>query len=1418
MTRLTDWLQAAAARLRPPAAPIAAHGAPNSTPQPQLTEVTAVASCVRGPVRPYPFDQRLERLYFANSTAWLDRVALIDAPAPGVRRELSHRELGHRVVVLARRLHAAGVQPQQTVAAHVERTSELVVVILATWLVGAVYLPLDRAFPPAYLASLCEIARPSLVVTHGGDAAGLVAAGVPRLDLASIDFDAASGAGSTGLEQFAHVSPDAPSLVMFTSGSTGQPKGVVHSQRQLINRLHWMWEDYPYEPGDVQGQRSPMNVMPSMWELLGGVLAGVPTALAPDRVLREPSALFAWFADQGVSQLTLTPPLIKLLLDLKRRGAQHPSRLRRVINGGPMSAALQERFHAELSGVKLLHDFGCTETNTYLHDARPIVPGAADGMGGYRPIANTTIHLLDEQGAPVAPGVEGEVYIHGPSLALGYLGRPELTAERFIAGGPAGCRVEGQLFRTGEMAVLQPNGTLRMTGRFDHQAKVNGLRVELEHVELVLGDHPAVSECAVVAHATSELHTRLTAFWVAREGQPANAAVLQQFLAERLPAHMVPGHFQMQSALPRRPNGKVDRMLLKQQSIDMAPQPVAVAAPIVGVSLLREVAAGVLGVAVDRIDPQVEFANQGFDSALLMSFAEAVSARTGIELQVASCFDHPSIESLARHLGPGQLAGGHRVPAAPVQPPAQDGIAIIGISLRVPGAPDRDAFWRNLEGGVESVGEIPPERWNAEAWYDADLSAPGKSNSKWGGFLRDIDQFEPLFFHLSPKDAAAMDPQQRLCLMESWRALEDAGYAPDSLAGRAVGVYIGAREPEYPVLAARQGQPANAGLMLGGDMSLIAARLSYFLNIDGPSVVVDTACSSSMTALHLACTGLRQGDAEIALAGGVCLTLDPSFYVASSKLGIFSPTGHCRAFDAAADGFVHGEGVAFVVLKPLAAALRDGDSVYAVIRGTAMNQDGRSNGITAPNGLAQTRLQTGLYRRLGIDPASIGYVEAHGTGTALGDVVELQALVRSFESAPLAPRSVAIGSVKPNVGHLTAASGLVGVIKAALCVHHGRLVPSINYREPNPKIDFDRTPFYVNTVARPWPAPTGDVRRAAINSFGIGGTNGHCVIEGLAQRDAAPPPQRARWLVAPVSARTERALAARLRQLRDWIDDHHDAALHTVAFTLACGRSRFAHGHVFAFRDRAEFMAQLDAAIAGRGHEGVWPLAPIEQRRAIDAAGLAEGARRWRAALDAEPDRAAVHQIGRLIAAGFEPRWEEWFAHDERRRVALPGYPFDTESCWLLRRDDAMPAQAVRAPRGDAATTASVPGAAVQAAMAATLAAVRSVLAQELGMDPSAVDPDAALSSYGMESVKAINLRFVIEARLGVDLSVQDIVGADTARELAALAHAQSARPPTPPARDDARLADLEQATDAELIALFRQLSTSTEPDLSHAS
>ncbi|SHM70506.1 polyketide synthase PksJ [Duganella sacchari] len=1390
MVKLLNWLAQAASprRTAPEAAPAA----------PAAFSGTTTVSEVAGPRHAFPFEQRLERLFFDRSTAWSDRIAAFDEPVAGTPRQLRYGELRQRALVLAAHLRQMGVQPGQVVGVYLERCADLQAAIMGIWALGAVYLPLDRTFPQAYLQTLCDIARPVAMLTTstGGFAAGQL----PQLALDTLDYSS----GAIAIEALPVMPASAPALIMFTSGSTGQPKGVRHSQLQLINRLYWMWQEYPFRSGDVIGQRSPINVMPSMWELLGGLLAGVPTAIAPESTVREPGALFGWLGAREVSHLTLNPQLIQLLLDLRQNGAPHPQRLRRVINGGPLSAAVQQRFLLAFPQTELLHDFGCTETNTYLHDAVDH-PGAAvvTVQGGYRPIANTTVRLLDAQMQPVARGAEGEVYLSGPCLAMDYLGQPTLTAERFLPGTVAGLPAAERLFRTGEMARMATDGTLRMTGRYDHQVKINGLRVELEHVELVLSEHPAIAEVAVVAQQLSELHIRLLAFWVARPGMDADVQPLRAFVASRLPAHMVPGSYTELSALPRRPNGKIDRVVLQQTQGDVpAMLKSAASVPQATEPVLITVAAELLGVAPEDIDPQREFDSLGLDSGMLMSFATSASLMTGLDVQVARCFDYPSIALLARHLDQtGAPAPAASESAASTTVNAQDGIAIIGISLRVPGAHDYRSFWNNLKQGIESVGPVPAERWDGEAYYDADMSVPGRSNSKWGGFLSDIDQFEPLFFNLAPKEAALMDPQQRLCLMESWRALEDAGYAPDSLHQQQVGVFVGAREPDYAGLGARQGQPSSAATLLGSDMSLIAARISYFLNLNGPSLVVDTACSSSMTALHLACQSLRSGESDMVLAGGVCLTLDPEFYVASSKLGIFSPTGHCRAFDAAADGFVHGEGVAFTVLKPLQAALRDGDHVYAVIRGTALNQDGRSNGITAPNGLAQTSLQTGLYRRLGIDAGSIGYVEAHGTGTALGDVVELQALTRSFQADTTQTGFCAIGSVKPNIGHLTTAAGMAGLVKTALCLHHATLVPSINYQTPNPKIDFDRTPFYVNTEVRPWAAGTDGVRRAVINSFGIGGTNGHCVLEQAPAMAALT--ETSRCYLVPLTARTEAALGDKLRDLQQWLHQGgSQASASAVAYTLSCGRSHFDHGVLLAFHDLAELKSLLENANAN----GRWTL---KRQPPVSTTLREQGNALWHQ-LSAGARRSDLDTLAALIVQGYWPDWASWFTPQQRHRVALPAYPFQTERCWLAA--PVAPRLAVAIPVAPAVLPAAVQAIQPMPDIALPLAAVRAILGAELGMAADDIDPDASLSDYGMESVKAINLRFQIEAQLGVDLEVQDIVGADSAASLARLVQQASAIT----AVDDE--APLDDVSEEQLIALFNQLSTNPDRSYSHAN
>ena len=389
------------------------------------------------------------------------------------------------------------------------------------------------------------------------------------------------------------------------------------------------------------------------------------------------------------------------------------------------------------------------------------------------------------------------------------------------------------------------------------------------------------------------------------------------------------------------------------------------------------------------------------------------------------------------------------------EPRHREPVAIVGIGCRFPGASSPRAFWRLLRDGIDAVGEVPADRWPVEEFYHPDPRTPGKMNSRWGGFLQGVDGFDPHFFGISPREAERMDPQQRLLLEVTWEALEDAGIPPRSLAGSATGVWVGIGMSDYGRWLFEEGALSDAYAGTGGALSIAANRLSYSLDLRGPSMAVDSACSASLVAVDRACRSLWRGETELALAAGVNLLLAPEVTVNFSQAGFLASDGRSKAFDARADGYVRSEGAGVVVLKPLSRARAAGDPIYAVVRGGAVNQDGRSNGLTAPNPRAQERLIADACRDAGVEPSAVQAVEAHGTGTALGDPIEARALgtVLGAGRAPAAPCS--LGSVKTNLGHLETAAGIAGLIKMALCLHHRRLVPSLHYEEGNPRIDFE---------------------------------------------------------------------------------------------------------------------------------------------------------------------------------------------------------------------------------------------------------------------------------------------------------------------------------------------------------------------------
>ncbi|MCP4694365.1 MAG: polyketide synthase, partial [Desulfobacterales bacterium] len=373
-------------------------------------------------------------------------------------------------------------------------------------------------------------------------------------------------------------------------------------------------------------------------------------------------------------------------------------------------------------------------------------------------------------------------------------------------------------------------------------------------------------------------------------------------------------------------------------------------------------------------------------------------------------------------------------------------IAVIGVACRFPGAVNVEEFWRNLADGKCAVGSIPKNRWDHARFYDPDHRKSNKTNGEWGGFIEGIDRFDPLFFHMSGREAELSDPHQRLFLEESWRALEDAGYADESIRNPRCGVFAGVQLGEYH--GASAGEEGRAQALWGSDSSITAARVSYFFNLKGPGVAVNTAQSSSLAAVHMACRSIRDGECDTALAGGVFLMLTPRLHLLAGNAGMLSPDGRCKAFDRDANGFVPGEGVGVVLLKPLQVALEDHDHIRGVIRGSGVNQDGRTRGLTTPGVSSQTRLHATVYERFNLSPRTIQYVEAHGSGTPLGDPIEMKGLLGAFQRFTRAKRFCAVGSVKTNIGHLMHAAGIAGFIKALLALEHKKIPPSLHFFRP----------------------------------------------------------------------------------------------------------------------------------------------------------------------------------------------------------------------------------------------------------------------------------------------------------------------------------------------------------------------------------
>ncbi|MEU3252593.1 SDR family NAD(P)-dependent oxidoreductase [Streptomyces sp. NPDC006997] len=787
----------------------------------------------------------------------------------------------------------------------------------------------------------------------------------------------------------------------------------------------------------------------------------------------------------------------------------------------------------------------------------------------------------------------------------------ERTVEEVDRGLRPGCGVAGSRDIGGEERLIVVQEYRGSKDPAEHQRVIAAIRAELAREHSLQAFAVALVRAGTVPKTSS--------------GKLQRSACLDAFMDDSLKAVAV-WRQDRDGALPTAPAASAAPAAPAASVAPAAPAaptaPVVTAVEIEG--WLREALADAVSSRAQDIDPALPFASYGLQSVQMVTMAGDLERHLGRPVDATAAWQHPTVEKLARHLagGPGTAdapeAGTGAAPGtgtgtapdtATVVVPAPDAaaqpgegaaepVAVVGIGCRFPGGADGpDRFWRLLSEGRDAVTEVPAERWKTEDFSADDPKTPGRTNSRWGGFLADVDQFDRGFFGIARQEAARMDPQQRLLAEVAFEALEDAGLPADRLAGSPTGVFVGISSFDYAAHQLRDLDAIDAYTGTGSALSISANRLSYLLDLRGPSMAVDTACSSSLVSVLQAAASLAQGDCDLALAGGVNLVLSPALAINFSKAGVMSADGRCKPFDASANGYVRSEGAGIVVLKPLSRALADGDRVYAVIRGGAVNSDGASNGLMAPNPQAQEAVLRAAYTRAGVRPADVRYVEAHGTGTILGDPIEAKALGAVLGEGRDPERPCLIGSVKSNVGHMESAAGIGGLIKTALVLHHRTVPPTVHYREPNPHIPFDALPLRVADALQPWPDHDGPAL-AGVSSFGFGGTNAHVVLQEAPPTPAAAPPAPDGAVLLPVSARDEGALRELAARYETLLADAGDGLTPGVLASAAALR-RTHHEHRLAATGST--LGELRAALAAFG-------------RGEQSTGLASGVRRvgWR--------------------------------------------------------------------------------------------------------------------------------------------------------------------------------------------------------------
>lgn len=1074
-------------------------------------------------------------------------------------QKLTYMQLNEKSNQLANYLISLGIKSEMLIGISMEKSLDLIIGILGILKAGAAYLPFDFSHPKERLSFILEDADVKFLLTQHKIADNISNDSLKNIYVDEINFDKYSTQNPDSI-----LDTNSLAYVIYTSGSTGKPNGVMITHHNVLRLFTMTQPFFGFTEQDVWTLFHSYSFDYTVWEMWGALLHGGKLIIVPRLITYSPAEYYDLLVNEKVTILNQTPAVFYQLIEADRLNVKNKNlSLRYVFLGGEsLKHAMLKPWFTKYgdSNPNLVNLYGPTEATVFatFKYISANDPSNISIIG--KPINDTQVFIFDENLVGVKIGEIGELYIGGEGLSRGYLNRPELNSLRFLKN-PTCQKDDKRIYKTGDLVRQLENGDLEYIGRTDDQVKIRGYRIELGEIENCIRNFSAINDCVIKVHTYSEGIIRIAAYYISN--LEFSLDDLKNHIKQSLPEYMHPDFYIKLTQFPLTPHGKTDYKSL--------PVPDQAEHKVINNNAgetYKDTEGKLFNIwkellSLNDIDFDQNFFDLGGNSLLMGRLQMKINEAFNSNITIVDLFQYPTISAISKFLSNKKQVTSisERKNTSHIKSNSTD-IAVIGIAGKYPGANNIKEFWNNLVNGTESITFFSDDELEIlQDQKDSELKF-----IKAKGILQNVEKFDADFFGYTIREAELMDPQHRFFLECAWEALEDAGYCNEKYSGK-IGVYAGSSYNAYllnNILKDRTAQEklVNAyplseySTLTGNDNTFLSTKTAYKLGLNGPAINVQTACSTSLVAAGLAYQDLILGNCDIALAGGVSITFPQKrgYYFVDGSIG--SIDGHTKSFDAGATGTVFSHGVGVVVLKRLEDAINDNDSIYAVIKSVAINNDGSNRaGYMTPSVDGQAEVIFNAQQNAGISADTINFVEAHGTATPVGDPIEVTALEKAFRKSTRANQFCAIGSVKSNIGHTDAAAGVTGLIKAVLSLHHRLLPANLHYTKPNPRIDFINSPFYVadrlinlTKMQRPL--------RAGVSAFGVGGTNAHAILEEFPSINPDCNNNNEKRLLI-VSAKTETSLINNTKVFSDYLYSNPYESIDNIAFTLQEGRREF---------------------------------------------------------------------------------------------------------------------------------------------------------------------------------------------------------------------------------------------------------------------